>query len=63
MFWIFKNNKEKKEDNSNRKYFCIANDAIFVDEFLNGKRRESTVEKDNQQQFQQEFNDESSWGI
>ena len=63
MFSFLKNIRIKKDEKSNKRYFCIAHDAIFVDEFINEERRTSVKGKENQQQFQQEFDDESSWGI
>ena len=66
MLSFLKNIRIKKDEKSNKRYFCIANDAIYVDELVNAKRRDTTVVttgEENQQQFQQEFDDESSWGI
>jgi hypothetical protein len=57
MFKFLKNKKEK-EVNGETKEICISTEAIFVDEFVSGKRRESNVTKEmentQQQQSQQQ---------
>lgn len=64
MFSFLRNIKIRKDNKSNKRYFCIAHDAIFVDEFISEKRRDSIVKnKDNQQQFIQQFEEDSSWFI
>ena len=63
MFSFLKNVKEKK-DKKNKSFLYVANDVIFVDKTINEKMIDAINPKGaDQQQFVQQFEEDSSWFI
>lgn len=64
MFSFLKNVKVKK-DKKNKSFFYVANDVIFVDKTINEKMIDAvSISKGaDQQQFVQQFEEDSSWFI